>query len=232
VQIVIENFDQRSQEIEKYYKVLLILDDKKVSIIKSGNLRKRTIKLDNDALKVMKSTCFLLLYNLIESTIRESFSFLYEKINSEASSIENYSESLRKLWLNQHFKKIDPVSSNQSTYRGLISNLIGKILNFEEFNMDAESLPISGNIDAKKIRELFRKHNIKLNVHRQALGGGELITVKEKRNALAHGNISFSECGREYTVEDLVGIKKRTVIYLRSTLRDMKKFTERREYAI
>lgn len=232
MQTVIENFGQRSQEIEKYYKVLLILDDENVSIIKSGNLRKRTIKLDNDALKVMKATCFLLLYNLVESSIRESFTFLYEKINSEEHKIENYNESFRKLWLNQRFKNIKPISSSQITYKTLIFEIVDEILNSHNFEMDPCSLPISGNLDARKIKDLFSKHSINLDIHHRAFGGGELRTVKEKRNALAHGNVSFSECGREYTVDDLVNIKKRTVVYIRSTLRNMKKFTERREYAI
>ncbi|WP_321306058.1 MAE_28990/MAE_18760 family HEPN-like nuclease [Marinifilum fragile] len=232
METIIENFNQRYAEVEKYYKVLLTLDDERVSIIRNGDVRKRKIKLDSDALKVMKSTCFLLLYNLIESSIRESFTYLYEKINSEENSIENYTDEFKKLWLNQHFKNIDPVSSNQATYRTVINSIVEKILNSEDFNMDSELLPISGNIDAQKIRELYKKHNIKLNIHHRAFGGGELRTVKDKRNALAHGNITFSECGREYTVDDLVNIKKRTVIYLRSSLRYMKIFTESRKYAV
>ncbi len=232
METVIDNFNLRTAEVEKYYKVLLILDDERVSITKQFASRKTNIVLDNDAIKVMKSTCFLLLYNLIESSIRESFTTLYEQINSEASGIENYNESFRKLWLNQHFKKIDPMSSTQNTYRDILSDVVSKILLPENFNMNSESLPISGNIDAQKIRELFSNHQIDLNIHYRALGGGELRTVKDKRNALAHGSVSFSECGQEYTVEALINIKKKTVIYLRSSLKNMKKYSNRRGYAI
>lgn len=230
MQSVIDNFLIRTREVEKYYKVLEVLDDERISIIKHYSSRRRKISLDSDALKIMKSTCFLLLYNLVESTVRESFTTLYEQINKEESTLEYYNEYFRKLWLHQHFKTIDPISSNQNTYRTVASTIVEKILNSETFEMKSDHLPISGNLDAKKIKELFKKHKIKLQIHHKALGGGELQTVKDKRNGLAHGNISFSECGQEYTVKDLINIKKKTVSYLKSSLTNIKRYSEKRGY--
>ncbi len=231
MQNVLDNFSERVDEVEKYYKVLQLLNNDDVSIIKKNRSQNRRIQLDNDVLKVMKSTCFLVLYNLIESCVRESFTYLYDSINSESSFINVYKKGFKKVWINQHFKIIDPTSSNQNTYREIATEMINKILASESFFLNSDKLPIAGNLDARKIRELFNSHNIKLTIHHQAFGGAELKTVKDKRNDLAHGNVSFCECGREYSVDDLVNIKKQTVIYLRSTLRNMKKFVDERKYA-
>lgn len=231
MQSVFENFEGKVVEVEKYYKVLETLDDARTRIYKQYATRKSVITLDIDALKIMKSTCFLMLYNLIESTVRESFSELYDQVNREEETLNKFNESFRKLWLKQQFKNADPISSNQNTYRDIVSSVVDGILKEDNFSLNSDHLPISGNLDAKKIRELFNNHSIDLKIHYTALGGGELRTVKDKRNELAHGNISFSECGQEYTVEDLLNIKRKTVTYLRSTLRFIKKYSEKKGYA-
>lgn len=229
---IIENFDTRIVEVENYYRILAILEDEKVTIVKKGANRNYKVQLDPDVNKVLKSTCFLLLYNLIESTVRETFTCLYDHVNSKKETIEKFREEFRKMWLKQHFKRIDPLSSNQKTYREIISDIVNMIIDEEDFTMDSTKLPISGNLDARMIRKLYQDHNIKLKVHHRAFGGGELKTIKDHRNELAHGFVSFTECGRQYTLESLENIKRRTIIYLRSTLRDMSKFIESENYAV
>jgi len=232
VETIFENFRERIEEVNKYYKVLDILEDERVTLVKKSSDRTYKITIDADVNKVLKSTCFLLLYNLIESTVRETFTYLYDTINSENKIIEDYKEEFRTIWLKQHFKNIDPISSNQNTYKEIVSEVINKIIQTENFNMDSSKLPLSGNLDARKIRKLYKEHNIELKVHYRAFGGGELRTIKDHRNELAHGNVSFTECGRQYTLESLQNIKNRTIIYLKSTLRNMDKFIEQKNYAV
>ncbi|AXT50316.1 hypothetical protein D1818_05530 [Aquimarina sp. BL5] len=232
MQDVLDNFNERVKEVEKYYKVLETLDDTRTVIYKQYANRKSIVSLDNDALKIMKSTCFLILYNLVESTIKESFTELYDQINNEETTIDQINTSFRKLWIKQQFKNADPLSSNQNTYREIITTVVNSILDMEFFTLNSNHLPISGNLDARKIRELYNKHSIDLKIHYTALAGGELRTVKDKRNALAHGNISFSQCGQEYTVEDLINIKRKTVTYIKSSLRYIKKYADGNGYAV
>ena len=137
----------------------------------------------------------------------------------------------QKLWLNQHFKIADPFSSNQNTYKEIVREIINKVLNHEPFTLDSSKLQISGNLDARKIRTLFKSHEIKLKVHYKAFGGGELRTVKDKRNDLSHGGTSFAECGMQYSLTQLNNIKNRTIIYIRSSLRYIKTFSDNRGYA-
>ncbi len=228
---VITRFEERVIEVEKYYNVLELLNDPRVKIIKSYQRYDKTIPFEPESNKIMKSTCFLLLYNLVEATIRDSFTELYGKINLEPEIHADYNLNFQKLWLNQHFKVADPFSSNQNTYKKIVREIIDKVLNNEPFILDSKKLPISGNLNADGIRKLFKTHEIKLKVHYKALGGGELTTVKDKRNALAHGNTSFSDCGMQYSLTQLNNIKNKTIIYIRSTLRNIKKFHDNRGYA-
>jgi hypothetical protein len=55
--------------------------------------------------------------------------------------------------------------------------------------------------------------------------------VKTQRNDLAHGSISFSECGRQYTVDELERIKRQVVVFMRSILRSIGAYIRKQSYA-
>lgn len=228
---VSQRFEERVNEIENYYSVLELLNDPRVDLIKKYQKFSKKVALNNEANKILKSTCFLLLYNLIESTIRDSFSELYKKINIEPGKHDDYNLQIQKIWLDQHLKVADPFSSNQKTYKKIVKQIIEKIQTETPLSLDSSKLSISGNLDARKIRKLFKDHEMPLKVHHKAFGGGELQTVKDNRNDLAHGDISFADCGQQYSIAQLQNIKKRTIIYMRSTLRYLRKFSDNRGYA-
>ena len=59
-----------------------------------------------------------------------------------------------------------------------------------------------------------------------------LETVKERRNDLAHGTLSFAECGRDYSIDQLIDIKKETVLFLKGLLTGMKKYYDEQQYKL
>ncbi|MBL0247432.1 MAG: hypothetical protein IPQ28_07575 [Sphingobacteriales bacterium] len=91
---------------------------------------------------------------------------------------------------------------------------------------------ISGNIDGRKIKEFSTKHGFSDRTHKNANNGNKLHQVKTQRNNLAHGNISFAECGRNYGIGQLRDTKKEVILYLRNILRNIKKYLDERQYAI
>lgn len=58
------------------------------------------------------------------------------------------------------------------------------------------------------------------------------VIIKNKRNNLAHGNESFSECGRDYTLENLEEIKDESVEYMRFILTHIKEFIKDKKYLL
>ncbi|MBK8499016.1 MAG: hypothetical protein IPL52_09405, partial [Flavobacteriales bacterium] len=94
----------------------------------------------------------------------------------------------------------------------------------------ADDKSVSGNVNQVLIAEHAQRLGFSKSVHRAADGGGALDLVKRKRNALAHGDTSFAECGREYTYGDLLGTKKKTVAYLRSFMTNVERYISRRHF--
>lgn len=225
---VIENFNERVEEIDEYLKLLQLISQPDTKIHRDG---KRAREISQTAIKTMKASCFLMLYNLVESSVKSSMETLYEQMNNENNMLSGFDEYVKLLWIEQKFRDMDPFSSNQTSYRNLIKNMVDDVMNETPILLDANKLPISGNLDAKKIRELFSRHNISVNTHYRALHGAELRTIKDKRNSLSHGNETFSDCGQQYSVQMIIDIKKQTVVYLRSTLRNVKKYIEDSQYA-
>lgn len=57
-----------------------------------------------------------------------------------------------------------------------------------------------------------------------------LEDVKNKRNELAHGTTSFVECGRNYSIDDLIKIKDQTIKFLNCILNGMKQYYDSKKY--
>lgn len=228
MQDVINNFNERVKEVDEYINLLQQISHPTAKIHTDG---KKARRVNNIALKTMKASCFLMLYNLVESAITDSMEALYEQVNSENKELGDFDKCVREIWIEQRFKDMDPFSSNQTSYRKLIKKMVDEVLAETTLNLDPAKIPISGNLDARAIRSIFERHKIPVTVHYRAFGGAELRTIKDKRNSLAHGSESFSYCGQQYTVQTIIDIKKQAVVYLRSSLRNVKKYLEDTKYA-
>lgn len=71
----------------------------------------------------------------------------------------------------------------------------------------------SGNLDAREIRNIFKnKYGFKLNENE--LNAPVLKRIREGRNKLAHGNISFEEYGRDLSIPDLLSMKDKVFKFI------------------
>lgn len=69
------------------------------------------------------------------------------------------------------------------------------------------AINISGSLDIRKIFDVFSKHGCNLDEENRDKYADSFLIVKNKRNRLAHGNDSFSECGSFYMLSDLQKFK-------------------------
>ena len=92
-----------------------------------------------------------------------------------------------------------------------------------------DALGISGNLNAKKIKEICDKHKIR---YRLATSGASLERVKRERNSLAHGDVSFSDCARDLTIGDLENIKDEVILFLTGILDGMKNYYDQKLYKL
>ncbi len=62
---------------------------------------------------------------------------------------------------------------------------------------------LSGNADVRTIKEILHKHGVRFEESQFSDYGGSLKSIKDMRNSLAHGNISFEDNGKDLTVADI-----------------------------
>ncbi len=218
-------FEERVSEINVLVRLLEVLEaDRSGLPLRPKNKDK--------CLHVMKASLFLALYNAVEFVVSSTFQSVYDEIAKEQRPYLRVTEAFRDVWWHQAFAQIHSDSANRKTYVDRARVIGESIAASESVTLTARELPISGNIDAQKIRNLFDQHGMRLTVHHKAFGCVELAVVRSKRNDLAHGVVSFAECGRDYTASDLKRIATQVLIFLRGVVTSSTKFISDGAYRV
>jgi hypothetical protein len=85
-----EDFDERAQEVSKYFFLLKNLERGSIKL-SMGNPKNPKIKnIDIELEKTLKATGFLLLYNLIESTIINAIEAIFDDMVKQNTSFKHY----------------------------------------------------------------------------------------------------------------------------------------------
>lgn len=214
-------YNKRLHEVELYFTTLQLLDKGKCSIICVDILgNEETAEVDSELSTILKANGFLLLYNLIEATIRNSIDAVLNSIHSSTVTFRSLSENLKKIWIKQEAKGLTNEKSQERIMLIAKTVLDNEILSFER-----DCINISGNIDAKKIREIIKQFG-----GNEISNGRDLKTIKDKRNNLAHGEFTFSEIGKDYTIRDLIDYKDETKQYLSSVLDEIQDYIDNQKY--
>lgn len=224
MQATIDTFEERVEEIELYYSAL---DELYISKISSNNGEKY---LKDDFLKILKSNALLMIYNLVESTIMGGILEIYDALNQNGITYKMVRKEIQNIWFSFKFNQVYDKNAHYNSYRDKAAEIITSILSDATLILDRKATDISGNLDAEKIRQICQEHGIKYRLKPESKGGIVLEDVKNKRNNLAHGTMSFVECGRNYTIEDLKRIKTETVYFLKSIIAGMKDYYDRQLY--
>lgn len=216
---VIRIFQERKGEIDVYFEFLEDLMVNNAQLVFHDNTKKN---LDSALSKILRANGFLLIYNVVESCISQGIEAIYLDIIN---------------------KGIDYNSIKPNIQKEIISNIKSNI-NTETFITEVNDITLdiigqyprkifSGNIDAKKIREIAVKYGFSHQTDAIfTKNGASLVTVKEKRNHLAHGEISFQECGKEYTIQQIIEIKEEVIRYLEEILCNIEQFLLQQEYKV
>jgi hypothetical protein len=198
-------YSKRLLEIETYFDTLTLLDKGNCKIVCTDILGNESYKdIDVNLSTILKANGFLLLYNLVEATVRYSIKAIFSSVHSKNLTFKHFTDNIRKLWIKQEIKNIKQDD---------ILALSKRILENELLVFQTECVNISGNIDAQKIRDIAKQFGFQ-----ESKNGRDLVTIKEKRNKLAHGEFTFSEIGKDYTISDLIRYKDSTKNYLDDVL--------------
>lgn len=223
-------FEKRVLEIEQYFEYIAILDNGKCSIngktIDGANFEK---EINDDLVKILKANGFILLYNLVEATITKSIEALFATIYEREVTFKNLSDNLKKLWIIQKSlplnKGIDAIGSNKIIE--IITKVVNEIIENEISQLEIDCVKISGNVDAKKIRDIADKIGFERPSQHQ---GEDLVIIKDKRNKLAHGEFSFCEIGKDYSVRDMCKFKNSTINHLEEYIYKIEEYIQLNSY--
>lgn len=231
MQGVLQDFEERVKEIEQFLDLLRLLERPGASLGYQTRRGERTRPIEAAWLKTLKASTFLLLYNLVESATRRGIGAIYERLGSDHRRYDQLVDKIRRVWVNQQFRRMDRWSASPKNYRDTAHDILERVAGRVFLELDDDFLPLSGTLDADKVRKVCQLHDIPVRAHYRASGGTDLHTVMEQRNHLAHGNISFAECGRQYTVDELQQIKQQVVVFMRSILRNIAQYIKKQSYA-
>ena len=216
--------NERDRELEAYMRFLAQLDQKSAALRIPYGTKWRTRKIDDRIVKILKANFFLLLYNLIEASIRDAFQTLYSAVTADGCTVRAIKEDLRLLWIDAAVDKLQSRTANQNSYRDLTRRIVKEAIDDIAASLNADDLRFGGNLDAARIRRSCKDHGVSVRTHPKAKGGEKLRLVKDRRNELAHGTLSFAECGRDYTLPQLVEIRRETLVFVRGILKNVDRY--------
>jgi hypothetical protein len=175
-------------------------------IIESNNNQYRISPLQQ---KILSAGVFLHLYNLIEATVCNVIEEIENVTARECVDASKLSSQMKELWIRAAAKTHEDISPKKRLDQAIIlcDQLIGK-----STLKIAISKGGGGNWDDLEIENLAGKIGIKLNIPQDVYENvkrhlrnekGALRVVRDFRNGLAHGSLSFAECGEGHSAKDL-----------------------------
>lgn len=166
-------------------------------------------------------------YNLVEACVVSGMLEIYESLKQSQSGYNELIEEIQSLWSKYKIGEIYKSSGTRSSYEKGVREIIAQVITDEPVFLNRAALEISGNLDARRIKNLCDKHCIR---YVASDDDGCLKTVKEKRQNLAHGDESFGDCARDMTLSQLEHIKDEVIWFIGSILNGMKNYYDNKLY--
>ena len=176
----------------------------------------------NDLNQILRANAFLLLYNIVESSVSQALEKIHINLVVSGCGYDNLSDNLKKEVV-EFVKK----SAKTDDFVTQVENIANDILNYYPEKKDF----FSGNVDAKEIKKMSKKYGFSCSTDaRKTDNGAKLLPIKSHRNDLAHGFISFKECGKDYTIQDMMRMKKEVLSYIGEILENIDSYLIRQEF--
>ncbi|MBD2849089.1 MAE_28990/MAE_18760 family HEPN-like nuclease [Acinetobacter baumannii] len=238
--LVKDTFKDRVSDIEIYFD---LVNNIEVAIGAGGavlDVNGKAYRIKPEQQKIMYSGIYLHLYNLIESII----TLLIEAVERHAAEgidgkLMLLTEEMRKLYVKSIAAPYDEsLSSDKRLEKALL--LFEQVLNLKPVEI---KIPPGGggNWDTQEIHRLSASIGITLNLPEQLRekvnkkfrnDKGPIRLIKEIRNKLAHGSLSFTECGANHVASEfrqLIDIVKE---YLQFLISEYEKYIDRNGYKV
>lgn len=217
-----EDFDNRSGEVLAYLDLLRFIENAGAEILSSDKDDKFVIT--SEVRKTLKGTVYILLYNLIESSMREAICFIHDTIYDRNTAFDDLKDNLKK----EILKRLKHDSVSVENFILNLTKGISYDISIGTFN---KQKLFSGNIDKHEIKDKSTIYGFSISTDYQHTKHGEnLSLVKRHRNDLAHGNVSFSEIGQNVSYQDLENVSLEIIAYLDEVTMNIEQYVHTNGY--
>ena len=214
-------FSERVNEVELYLDLLEAIDKQ----IKDGRPQLGVGRISAPQRHILYSAVYLQLYNLVEATVTRCVSAVYGAASQAGRwTPADLSDRLLEEWV--RLKADTSTALNEDNRRRRAVDLARHVIDGLPVSWPADA-HLGGNWDDGQIERMSARLGCELQISAGAKEAvkrpvrddlGQLALIRDRRNRLAHGNLSFADCGAEVTVEDLRRTKECTVLYLREVI--------------
>lgn len=201
-----EMLRDRMEEIETHISFIKTLLDQKASLLarqdKYEAFKIIHFDLSKDFVRTQTAMTYLLLYNTIEAVMTELIDGIYTSLLEGSISYDSMKSCLQKKLLKNFRARLKDNDSNK-----FLGSEMNSIFNEVVARGYIKEKLFNGNITKKIIEECCNDFGFVIADHDLSISknGSCLAIIKDKRNELAHGSLSFKQCGKETTIEELHG---------------------------
>jgi hypothetical protein len=222
MQTVLSDFNTRVQEINEYFLFLEGLVNRTIKLETLENSGEKKIReIDRDLAKTLKANGFLLLYNLIESSMTNAIEAIFDELKEQEISFNSIRVEMKKVIL-QNLKSRSPDNIHEEIVN-ISTDIITAGFNRKKI--------FSGNINQRKITETARNYGFSSETeYSKTKHGQSLDNIMKNRNDLAHGTKSFADIGKDISIEDLLKIKGEVIEYISQILKNIEDYLVLQEY--
>ena len=214
-------FNDRVNELELYLALLEALDKQ----IKGGRPQIGDGQVSAPQQHILYSAVYLQLYNLVEVTVTRCVLAVRDAASDAGRwTPADLSDRLLEEWV--RLTADTDIALNDDKRRQRAVALCRHLVDGLPVSWPADAHP-RGNWDDNKIEQMSARLGCELQISAATNEAvkrpirddmGQLALIRDRRNRLAHGTLSFAECGADVTIEDLRRTKDCTVLYLREVI--------------
>lgn len=174
-----------------------------------------------DCQVVLKSSLMLMFYNVVEGTISNLLTELFDTIVKRNLTMEYLPNKLQNTLYTYHLKKIGNDFNKLKEFNKYDSL---KLCNITYLEISRYLKLFSGNLDARTIRDISKKVGIDLP---DIIDEPCLLIIKSARNKLAHGEAKFSNACQDITLNEMKKMCRKLEEYLYRVICEYESFLDR-----
>lgn len=232
-------FEERLVEVEAYLDLLLTIETQ--AQLGPPKIQGAETSITTQQQQILYAGVYLQLYNLVESTMTRCIAAVEAATRLSGSwKPSDLSEELRREWVKVTARThvVDMAPDRRLQNALLLCDTLIASLPISSFDIEKGG---GGNWDDSEIEAFSRRLGCALVVSQPVYRDvkrpfrddlGPLALVKQLRNRLAHGSISFAQSAENITVARLVELKDKTVNYLREVVACFSNYIGGFEYII